>query len=162
MAGSRESVARCLKAYVAALIRYQRLHCIHAARAGTVSYVAPRLGDRISWRSGFYPPERWKDHVFRWSEPAAAVRIEGRPGPTTIRIESAPVCGSLERIGLRFFLDDRCIASKAITYGDNVIEVQVDLPPSGIGTLAWTCRRLRAAADPRRLGMPVAGMAIGP
>ncbi|MDI1262935.1 MAG: hypothetical protein PS018_06730 [bacterium] len=160
LAGSRESVARAMKTYIAALIRYQRLSSIRAARAGTAGYAATRSGGLISTPSGFYPPERWNDRHFRWSETEAAVRIEGRPGRNTVRIECIDVREPLNRIDLRLFLDGRAIANETIAYGADKIEFPVDLPPSGIGTLAWMCRPFRAVADRRRLGLPVARIEV--
>lgn len=160
LAGSRESVARGMKTYIAALIRYQRLSCIHAARAGAPGNAVARSGGPVSTQSGFYPPERWNDRHFRWSETEAAVRIEGHPGRNTVCIECIDVREPLNRIGLRLFLDHRGIANEAIAYGANKIEFQVDLPPSGIGTLAWMCRPFHAVADPRRLGLPVAHIEV--
>ena len=151
LAGPRESVARCMKRYIAALIRYQRLRCISAVA---------RLGDRTFGQSGFHPLERWNDRDFRWSETEAAVRIQGRRGRNTIRIECLAVREPLDQIDLRFYLGSQRIANGAIVYGADKVEFQVDLPPSGSGMLTWMCRPFRAVADPRRLGLPVARVEV--
>lgn len=160
LAGSKESVARRFRIYIAALARYQRLACSHAMQTATAGGTVARPVERISGQSGFHPLEQWRDREFRWSEAAATVRIQGRPGRNTVRIECLDVRRPLSRIGLRFFLDDRGIAKDAIAFGDDVIELHVDLPPSGLGTLAWTCRRFLVFRDRRCLGLPVARLAM--
>lgn len=160
LAGSRDGTARSLRAHIAALIRYQRLRCIRSLRTETPGVAVVRWGADIVGQGGFHPLERWNERRFRWSETAAAVRIEGRPGPNRIRIECLAVREPLHQIGLRWFLGGRSIADEAIAYGADSIELQIELPASGIGTLGWVCRPFAAAADARSLGLPVTSIAV--
>ena len=79
-----------------------------------------------------------------------------------IRIECVSVRESLDQIGIRFYLDRKRVTDDAIIYDADGIELRLDLPASGIGRLAWTCRPFPAAADPRRLGLPVVHLEVTP
>jgi len=68
----------------------------------------------------------------------------------------------LDQIDIRFYLDGKRVTDDAIIYDADGIELRFDLPESGIGRLAWTCRPFPAAADPRRLGLPVAHLEVIP
>src|SRR6478609_11637269 len=83
MGGSRGSIARWLKRYIAALIHYQRLYCIHGIQ-GSLGGAAQSLGDQMVAQAGFHAWEVWQGRSFRWSEPEAALRIEAPPGRTII------------------------------------------------------------------------------
>jgi hypothetical protein len=39
--------------------------------------------------------------------------------------------------------------------------LSLDLPPSGIATLAWACPMFRGVGDSRRLGLPIAAIDVG-
>jgi hypothetical protein len=158
LAGPREAIARWMKIYIAALIRYQRLKCIDAARRGTTieRTALPRLGADVLAQTGFYPQEQWQGIPFRWSETEAAVRIHGQPGRNLIRIEClAAVREPFDQIGVRFYLDDQRIADEAIKIAAAQFELRLDLPPSATVRLGWICPPFAATADPRRLGLPV-------
>lgn len=164
LAGPRESVARWMKIYIASLIHRQRLISIHAVRSRTPAApkAVARLGAQVLAQTGFYPLERYQDRAFRWSETEAAMRIEAPAGRHVIRIECIRVREPLDQIDIRFYLDGRRVADNAIIYDAEGIELRLDLPASGIGRLAWICRRFPAAADPRRLGLPVAHLEVIP
>lgn len=160
IAGSRESVFRWFKRYIAALIRLQRLNCIHAIRRATTGGGLRRLGDGVLSQAGFYPVETWSGRPFRWSETEAAVRIPGRAGRRILRIQSPPIRGPLDRIGVRFYLDGACVADSAVAIERDAFVLGLDLPASGTARLAWTCPRFEAVNDPRHLGLPVAAIDI--
>jgi hypothetical protein len=162
LAGSREAIARWMKIYIAALIRYQRLKCVAAARRGAAMprTVLPRLGVDVLAQTGLYPQEQWQGIPFRWSETEAAVRIHGQPGRNLIRIECPAVRVPFDQIGVRFCLDDKRVADEAIMSGAAHFELRLDLPPSGTMRLGWICPPFAAVADPRRLGLPVARIEV--
>ncbi|QOZ72938.1 glycosyltransferase family 2 protein [Bradyrhizobium arachidis] len=158
MIGSDDSIARWLKRYIASLIHFQRLDCIHGS-SETPGAKLPRLGDQVVAQAGFHAPEVWRQRSFRWSEPEAALRIELPQGRNTIRIASPEIREPLDRIGVRFYLDGVRVADVAISAGAFVL--QLNRPSSGMAILAWTCPRFAAKGDERRLGLPVAGISIG-
>ncbi|MGX1236425.1 hypothetical protein AB7M71_009563 [Bradyrhizobium japonicum] len=159
MGGSRGSIARWLKRYIAALIHYQRLYCIRSIR-GSLGGAAQSLGDQMVAQAGFHAWEVWQGRSFRWSEPEAAVRIEAPPGRAIIRIASPEIRGPLDRIGVQFYLDGVRVADAATVIDAGAFVLQLDLPPSGGAILAWVCPRFAAIDDPRRLGLPVAGIDV--
>ncbi len=154
-AGSRESVSRWFKRYIAALIRLQRLNCIHAVRQTTNGSALRRLGAGVLTQAGFYPVETWSGRTFRWSETEAAVRIRGPAGGNLVRIHSPAIREPLDRIGVRFYLDGARVADGAIAVEGDVFVLRLDLPASGTARLAWTCPRFDAVNDHRHLGLPV-------
>ncbi|MGT2436988.1 glycosyltransferase family 2 protein [Bradyrhizobium betae] len=79
--GSSEAIARWMRRYIAALIHLQRLECIRRMR-GQAGPAAKFLGDRVLGQAGFHGLESSAGHLFRWSEPQAAVRIQGARGAT--------------------------------------------------------------------------------
>ncbi|MGY8663600.1 hypothetical protein Q3C01_14680 [Bradyrhizobium sp. UFLA05-109] len=157
--GSRESVARWMKHYIAALIDFQRLDCIQRVREAGGALLQ-RLGDQVLAQAGFNAGETWHGRAFRWSEPEAAVRIGGSPGRNVVRVECLNIREPLDRIGLRFYLDGVQIADRSIAIHEGGFELRLDLPSSDEATLAWTCPRFAAAGDSRRLGLPVVGIEV--
>ena len=111
-------------------------------------------------QTGFYPLEKFRDIPFRWSETAAAVRLRANDGHRCIRIKCAPVRHLANGIDLRFYLDGRRIPDGAIAMDIDGFEIRIDLPRSGTYRLGWICRRFEAKADPRHLGLPVAGFEL--
>jgi hypothetical protein len=85
-----------------------------------------------------------------------------RCGRHVTRIECVSVREPLDQIDIRFYLDGRRVTDDAIIYDADGIELRLDLPVSRIGRLAWTCRPFPAAADPRRLGLPVVHLEVIP
>ncbi|MCP3403842.1 glycosyltransferase family 2 protein [Bradyrhizobium sp. CCGB20] len=160
MVGSRDGIARWLKRYIASLIRFQRLDCIHGSGEAAGAKL-PRLGDRVVAQAGFHAPEVWQHRSFRWSEPEAALRIRVPNGRNVIRIASPEIRGPLDRIGVRFYLDGVRLSDAAIAIDADAFVLQFDQPSSGTAILAWTCSRFAAQGDERRLGLPVAGISIG-
>lgn len=158
--GSRESISCWFKRYIAALIRLQRLNCIHAVRQATYGRGLRRLGDGVLAQAGFYPVETWSGRTFRWSETEAAVRIQGLAGRNVVRIRSPVIREPLDRIGARFYLDGARVADSAITVERDAFVLDLDMPASGTARLAWTCLRFDAINDPRHLGLPVAAIDI--
>ncbi|TPQ42550.1 hypothetical protein C2U70_01110 [Bradyrhizobium guangdongense] len=157
--GSRPRVAFELKRYIAALIDLQRLDCIHQVRRAGGSAL-PRLGEYVLAQAGFHAMETWQGRSFRWSEPEAAVRIKVQPGRNVVRIECLDVREPLDRIGVRFHCNGARIADPSIMVRDGAFELDLDVPASGIVTLAWTCPRFPAAGDVRRLGLPVSAIDV--
>ena len=153
--GSSETICRWMKRYIAALIRLQRLDCIHGGdgQAGLV-------GQKILAQIGFHAGESSAGHTFRWSEPQAAVRIKGIPGRNIIRIHSPALRAALDKIGTYFYFDGTPVAPEAIVIGCDSFTLSLDLPPSGIATLAWSCPVLKGIGDSRRLGLSVVAIDV--
>jgi hypothetical protein len=160
VAGSKKSVARRLKNYIAALIHLQRLACIHAARRKRGAAL-PRLGEQVLAQAGFHAPETLRGQAFRWSEPVAAIRIDGLPGRNIVRIRCLAARGPLDRIRPRFYLEGARVADGAVATTNDSFVLCLDLPPSGAARLAWVCSRLSARDDRRRLGLPIAEIEVG-
>lgn len=160
--GSRPRVAFELKRYIAALIDLQRLACIHRVRQVSGGSALSRLGEPVLAQSGFHAMEAWQGRSFRWSEPEAAARIKAQAGRNQVRIECLDVREPLDRIGVRFYCDGVRIAGASIMARDGAFDVCLDVPASGIVILAWTCPRFPAVGDVRRLGLPVAAIAVSP
>jgi hypothetical protein len=159
VSGSRQRLGVRFKRYIAALIRYQRLTRIRAERlrnapAATADAVTESGNNAVLDQTGFYSLEKYHGSPFRWSETAAAVRLRANAGRQSIRIQCAPV-RKLSEMDLRFYLDGSRITDDAISIDVDDSEIWIDLPPTRMGQLGWICRRFRAKADPRRLGLPI-------
>lgn len=158
--GPSEAITRWMKRYIAALIRLQRLDCIHSVCRHTRS-AARLLGDHVLAQLGFHCMESSAGHTFCWSEPQAAVRLKGAPGRNIVRIRSPALRAPLEKIGAHFYLDGAPVASSAIAIGCDSYTLCLELPASGIATLAWACPVLRGVDDPRRLGLSIVAIDVG-
>ncbi|MGT2438763.1 glycosyltransferase family 2 protein [Bradyrhizobium betae] len=158
--GSSEAIARWMRRYIAALIRFQRLDCIRRNRQSG-GPVARSLGNHVLAQVGFYAAESSAGHTFRWSEPQAAVRIKAAPGRNIVRIQSPALRAPLGRIGAHFYLDGAPVDPDRIVIGCDSYMLSLDLPPSGIATLAWVCPVLRGVGDSRRLGLSIAHVDVG-
>jgi hypothetical protein len=160
VAGSSEAIARWMRRYIAALIRLQRLDCIHRLGRDARS-AGGLLGGHVIAQIGFHAEEFSAGHIFRWSEPEAAVRIKGMPGRTIVRVRSPALRAPLDTIDTRFYVDGTPVAPAAVVTDYDSYTLSLDLPPSGIATLAWACPVFRGVGDSRRLGLPVAGIDVG-
>jgi hypothetical protein len=147
------------------LIRYQRLKCIRTERlnraAGApIAAIASGVKALVLDRTGFYPLEKYQGSQFRWSETAAAIRLQADAGRQSIRIKCLPVRKLSDEIDVRFYVDGKRIPDHAISTGADDFEIQIDLPRSGTCKLGWICRPFEAIADPRRLGLPVTAVEL--
>jgi hypothetical protein len=157
--GSSDAMARWMRRYIASLIRLQRLACIR--RLGDHARPAPKLlGDHVLAQLGFHAVESSAGYTFRWSEPQAAVRIKGLPGRNTVCIRSPALRAPLDEIGAQFYLDGARVDPAAIAIGCDRYTLNLDLPKSGVATLAWACPVLRGVGDVRRLGLSVAAIEV--
>ncbi len=157
--GSSDAIALWMKRYIASLIRLQRIECIRRLRGPTRP--GPKLlGDHVVAQIGFHAVETSAGYTFRWSEPQAAVRLNGAPGRNTIRIRSPALRAPLDEIGTQFYLDGARVDSTAVEIGRDHYTLSVDLPPSGVTTLAWACPALRGVGDVRRLGLSVVAIDV--
>ncbi|GMP04467.1 MULTISPECIES: glycosyltransferase family 2 protein [Bradyrhizobium] len=159
MIGSSEAIARWMRRYIASLIHLQRLECIRRIR-GHAGPAVKFLGDRVLGQAGFHALESSAGHTFRWSEPQAAVRIQGGAGRNTVRIRSPALRAPLREIGAHFYLDGVRVDASAIAIGPDSYTMDLDLPPSGIAILAWSCPVLTGIGDSRRLGLSVASIEV--
>lgn len=158
--GSRQSISHWFKRYIADLIHLWRLNCIHAVRAATdVDAVSGTADCVLAW-AGFHALETWSGSSFRWSETEAAIRLRGVRGRNIVRIRSPAIREPLDHIAMRFFLDGEPLTSGVIAVEADTFILDIDLPPSGVASLAWICPRFAAVSDPRRLGLPVASIEI--
>lgn len=157
--GSNDAIARWMTRYIASLIRLQRIECIDRIR-GPARPVPKPLGKQVIAQLGFHAVETFAEHTFRWSEPQAAVRIKGAPGRNTICIQSPALRAPLDKIGARFYLDGARVDPDAIVIGSDSYTLSLDLPQSGIATLAWACPVLRGVGDARRLGLSVVAIDV--
>jgi hypothetical protein len=157
--GSSDAIANWMKRYIASLIRLQRLACIRGL--GDHARPAPKLlGDRVLAQLGFHAVESSAGYTFRWSEPQAAVRIKGLPGRNTVCIRSPALRAPLDKIGAQFYLDGARVDPAAIDIGCDRYTLSLDLPKSGVATLAWACPALRGVGDVRRLGLSVVAIDV--
>jgi len=158
--GSSAAIGRWMKRYIASLIRLQRLDCIRrmCSHAGPPTRL---FGDCILAQIGFHCMESSAGHRFCWSEPQAAVRLEGACGRNIVRILSPAFRAPLDQIGVYFYLDGAPVDPAAIVVGRDSFTLRVDLPPSGIATLAWACPVLRGVGDSRRLGLSIVAIDVG-
>jgi len=157
--GSSAAIARWMRRYIAALIHLQRLECIRRMR-GQAGPAAKFLGDRVLGQAGFHGLESSAGHVFRWSEPQAAVRIQGGAGRNTVLIRSPALRAPLREIGAYFYLDRVRVDPSAIAIGPDSYTLCLDLPSSGIAVLAWSCPVLRGIDDSRRLGLSIVSIEV--
>ncbi|MFB6458995.1 glycosyltransferase family 2 protein [Bradyrhizobium tunisiense] len=157
--GQSEAIARSMRRYIAALIHLQRLECIRRI-AGPTGPAARFLGDRVLGQAGFHALESSSGHIFRWSEPQAAVRIQGSAGRNTVRIRSPVLREPLREIGAHFYVNGARVDASAIAIGPDSYTLRLDLPPSGIAILAWSCPVFRGIGDPRRLGLSVVSIEV--
>ncbi|MBR0950194.1 hypothetical protein JQ591_07075 [Bradyrhizobium canariense] len=158
--GSVRTNARWMTRYIASLIHLQRLDCITRVRRQGGG-VLQRLGANVLAQAGFHDVESSAGHTFRWSEPQAAVRIKGTPGRNVVRIRSPAFHAPLDRIGTRFYFDGTPVAPETIVTGCDSYALSLDLPPTGIATLAWSCPVFRGVGDPRRLGLSIVAIDVG-
>ena len=152
--GASNAIERWLRRYIASLIRLQRLDCIHRLRQVPIPTAGP-LGEHVIAQAGFHEVEVSAGHTFRWSEPQAALRINGRPGRNTVCIRSPALRASLERIGAYFYLDGARVDPAAIVIGRDSYTLELDLPSSGTAILAWICPPFSGSGDARHLGLAV-------
>lgn len=160
MVGSSEATARWMKRYISSLIRLQRLDCVRRVRRHAKP-AASQLGDHVLAQLGFHRMESSAGHRFCWSEPQAAVRIKGVPGRNIVRIRSPALRAPLDKIGAYFYLDGAPVDSAAIAIGRDSYTLSLDLPPSGIASLAWACPVFRGVGDSRRLGLSIVAIDVG-
>jgi hypothetical protein len=158
--GSSAAIGRWMKRYIAALIRLQRLDCIHHTRRQGGPVGGP-MGEHVLAQLGFHAEESSAGHTFRWSEPQAAVRIKGASGRNIVRIRSPALRAPLDRIGTHFYLDGAPVDPDTIVIGCDSYTLSLDLPPSGVAILAWACPVLRGVGDSRRLGLSIVAIDIG-
>ena len=155
LAGSQARLGLCLKRYIAALIRYQRLTRIRADRISGTQHAAVAENATVVTQAGFYPLEHYQGSAFRWSETEAAIRICARPGRLSVRIKCLGIRSLSHQIDLRFYLDGKRIPQGAISREADGFGMQIIVPPSGTARLGWVCLPFPATGDPRRLGLPV-------
>ena len=150
-----------LRKYVVALITMQRLKTIamlrrarrHQIRSGYVGFGV----DAVTLdATGFYSAESSHGKQFRWSETAATVLVSIPAGPHAIRIDCLPARNLYDtRLDLRFYIDGIRIPPGQLTIEAHQVHIDVNMAQPRIFKLGWTCLPLIAAADPRRLGLPV-------
>lgn len=157
--GSRDTIAKWFKRYIAALIEYQRLDCISRARP-VARGALKRSGERVLAQAGFHTWETWQGRNFRWSEPEAAVRIEGLAGRNLVRIACLDVREPLDRIGVRFYCDGVRVLDDSIVVRGDGFDVSLDRPSGDTFVLTWICPRFSAVNDERRLGLPVVAIDV--
>lgn len=159
--GSSDAIADWMRRYIASLIRFQRLDCIH--RVGQDARpAAGLLGKDVLAQTGFHEVESSAGFTFRWSEPQAAIRIKGHPGRNTVHIRSPALHAPLEKIDVCFYLDGVRIDPAAVAIGRDGYALNLDLPSSGIATLAWSCPVFRGRDDARSLGLSVGSIDLEP
>ncbi|TYL88338.1 glycosyltransferase family 2 protein [Bradyrhizobium rifense] len=157
--GSSDAMARWMRRYISSLIRFQRLESIRRTRGH--ARLAPKLlGDHVLAELGFHAVETAAGHTFRWSEPQAAVRIKGLPGRNTVCIRSPALRAPLDEIGTQFYFDGARVDPAAIDIGCDRYTLNLDLPKSGVATLAWACPVLKGVGDVRRLGLSVVAIDV--
>jgi hypothetical protein len=109
---------------------------------------------------GFFEASGGGADAIRWSEPAAYVELPLVPGRHVITLNwlfRPPVDGEPS---LRFYVDERPLASDNVAIRDDRVELRVDVPESSSPVrLGWVCAAHRVDGDYRRLGLPVVSVA---
>lgn len=133
------------KTYQAAVQHQQRLSSIANERA---------TGHQPD--VGLYHVESAGGTEFRWSELAAAVRIDLPAGRCTVVLDCAQIF-LLPRIAqLRFGLDGQTIPNADVQLEPFRILISIHSASAHPATLSWTCSRFDAPSDWRALGLPLA------
>ena len=159
--GPRAFLDHQFRKYIAGLIKARRLAAIADQRRARDTQPPPEhvgydLDDFTLGASGFFPLETFQGSSFRWSETAACVVVRVAAGAHEIRIDCIAVRDlSDPATDLRFYIDGSCIANSRISTERHRIRVSLDNTEAACFRLGWTCARFAAAADPRRLGLPI-------
>lgn len=143
---STRKLTAAYKTYQAALVHQQRLTSI--ANARTTRPHAEHAGlHRIETAGGT---------KFRWSETAAAVRIDLPAGSSRIVVDCAQIFLMPTITHLRFHLNGQTVSDRDVQLEPFRIVIRVHVASAGSFTLSWTCSRFDAPSDWRLLGLPVA------
>jgi hypothetical protein len=162
LAGSRAQLSAAFQAYIAALIRSQRLAGILASSDAGSKDHSPDWNPFSPNNAGFHLIEESEAGRFRWSEPAAIMQGWAPAGQSRIRIECTPFRRLTEQTYLQFYLNERAVAKEDVTVGPSSVDIRIHLLRAGPASLAWICRRFRAPSDTRRLGIPVMRIELRP
>ena len=106
----------------------------------------------------FYEPESVGEHVFRWSEPVAMVRLDVPPSDYEITIETAELrCGGLN-FAFKIYWNDQQVHKKLIRLEGGKIVFSIPRESfirNDEQRLTITCKPLNAEKGRRLLGLPV-------
>jgi len=107
------------------------------------------------WESlGFHEPESFQGVSFRWSQPAACVRLRLAAGTWKITIQFAPfVPANLNSHG-DFFANGIPLRKISPAFHGSHAEFHCK-HKGGDLDIAWISKRFRACGDTRRLGLPI-------
>jgi hypothetical protein len=170
--GTRRQLKRAFIAYVASIIREQRLESLANLPLGVGG--APESSptdaqgrwDLLSLNrnlsTGLFEVESFEGTKFRWSEPIAMIEGWLPAGDHVIHIECLPLASREARPLPRFFIDEIPIAKASVISRGNDFEIAVKVPQAGIHRLAWLCSRFHAEHDRRHLGLPIQTVCFGP
>jgi hypothetical protein len=155
----KPALAAAFERYVSAIIRRARLRWADAASAYRRSTESGELWsafpDMAGDAAGLHDAEEYGDVLFCWSEPAAVVAVDLRPGRYRIHINTLQVQLADEVGQPEFYFNAEPIPRERIMLDDNAISFHVDVPRSGKSWLGWICSQTSAPGDRRRLGLPL-------
>lgn len=106
----------------------------------------------------FYEPESAGDHVFRWSEPVAMVRMNVPANEYEIVIDTASLRGESCPFSFKLFWNDQQIARNHVKIDGGQIRFFVDRSMfirHDEQRLTISCKPLNAENGRRQLGMPI-------
>jgi len=107
---------------------------------------------------GFHSPEAWNGQVYRWAEPVAAVAVSLPPGDYHVTVDTGHIRDAATVCTGRFFWNGHPVPSETVRYQDGclVFPIHARWFRAQDPQMLWLlCAPLHAAADSRRLGLPV-------
>jgi hypothetical protein len=148
-----------MRMYCSALIDAAAARLLHSDRPATaVNNLLPPsgrycFGDRPPANleiCGFHLPESWQGHSCRWSEPQALIHLALPPGVYQVHLTWIQM-GTHARHRLRFYWNGQKLGRKC-ELTDVSLRFRARVDGQTPAWLGWTCGRLAAPGDSRRLG----------
>ena len=134
------------------------------AAAGTLD--ASDLGSVIA---GVYGLERAENQLFRWTEPAALLRLSAAAGGATLRLETGGLRGAPLDYLQGIYVSGRPLPAELISARGTALEVRLpdryshDAAYSGLVLISRPSVPARdGSSDRRRLGMPLIAVELSP
>jgi hypothetical protein len=117
---------------------------------------------------GFHVPETSGGQTYRWTGPAALVRLTPRPGARVLRLVTNGLHAQpFAALNLRVYLDGRPVSGASVREEWDGVTVAIDdHRGSGVGTVGLSCTPSRpwekGVADRRELGLPLFALEFRP
>jgi Sulfotransferase family len=104
---------------------------------------------------GFHSLETRHRTTFRWSEPAAMVKIPPLAGNWTIRIEWLEVLTVAQQSQTRFYVNEKPVSPEQVRQTGNETLIQLDECDGSDIRFSWVIRQFKSGGDDRSLGCPI-------